>query len=105
MITLVHDLITESAKRFPARPALKYHDGILTYAALHAAMTAFAAGLMKIGLKRANRVAVYAEKRFETVIGMFGAVRAGGVYVPINPLLKAEQVAYILNRALAVQRR
>src|SRR5262245_38537499 len=37
------------------------------------------------------------EKRLETVISVFAAAAAGGVFVPINPLLKAEQVAYILR--------
>jgi acyl-CoA synthetase (AMP-forming)/AMP-acid ligase II len=44
-----------------------------------------------------ERVAIYLEKRFETVIASFGAPAAGGVFVPLNPLLKAEQVGYILR--------
>jgi acyl-CoA ligase (AMP-forming) (exosortase A-associated) len=42
-------------------------------------------------------VAIYLEKRFETVIASFGTPAAGGVFVPINPLLKPEQVGYILR--------
>jgi len=42
-------------------------------------------------------VAIYLEKRFETVIASFGTVAAGLVFVPVNPLLKPEQVAYILR--------
>ena len=40
---------------------------------------------------------MYLEKRFETVIAAFGAAAAGSVFVPVNPLLKPEQVAYILQ--------
>jgi acyl-CoA ligase (AMP-forming) (exosortase A-associated) len=36
-------------------------------------------------------------KRFETVVASFGAPAAGAVFVPVNPLLKAEQVAFILQ--------
>ena len=50
-----------------------------------------------MGLQRGERVAIYLEKRFETVIASFGAPAAGGVFVPLNPLLKAEQVGYILR--------
>ena len=57
----------------------------------------FAGGLIGLGLQRGERVAIYLEKRFETVIASFGAPAAGGVFVPLNPLLKAEQVAYILR--------
>jgi acyl-CoA synthetase (AMP-forming)/AMP-acid ligase II len=37
----------------------------------------------------------FVHKRFETVVASFGAPAAGGVFVPMNPLLKPEQVAYI----------
>ena len=50
-----------------------------------------------MGCERGERVAIYLEKRFETVIASFGAPAAGGVFVPLNPLLKPEQVGYILR--------
>ncbi len=53
--------------------------------------------MLALGLGRGERVAVYLEKRLETVIALFGAAAAGGVFVPVNPLLKPEQVAYILR--------
>ncbi len=96
MSSLVYQLIETSARHFPKRCALKYHDDQLNYLQLFSLTSSFAAGLIRLGLNRSDRVAIYAEKRFETVIAMFGAAQAGGVYVPVNPLLKAEQVAYIL---------
>ena len=54
-----------------------------------------AAGLLTLGLPRAGRVGIYLEKRIETVVASFGAPAAGGVFVPMNPLLKPEQVAFI----------
>ena len=45
----------------------------------------------------ASASAIYLDKRFETVIAAFGTAAAGGVFVPVNPLLKAEQVGYILR--------
>ncbi len=51
--------------------------------------------MLALGLDRGDRVAVYLEKRLETIAALFGASAAGGVFVPVNPLLKAEQVAYI----------
>ena len=58
-------------------------------------MRRFAAAVVHLGLPRTGRVGIYLEKRFETVIASFGAPAAGGVFVPMNPLLKAEQVAFI----------
>lgn len=97
MPQLVHELIARSAGRTPDAPALTYQKHTLNYAQLAAQQHAFGQGLLGLGLARAERVAIYLEKRFEAVVGMFGTAAAGGVYVPINPLLKAEQVAYILQ--------
>ena len=62
-------------------------------------MTGFAQGLLAQGLGKSERVAVYLEKRFEMVIGCFGTSQAGGTFVPLNPLLKPEQIAHILQDA------
>jgi len=94
---LLPDLISRSAERHPESSALTYGKESLTYGELHAAVKGFANGLLALGMQRGERVAIYLEKRFETVIASFGAPAAGGVFVPLNPLLKAEQVGYILR--------
>ena len=95
--TLLHELISLSAQRTPQALALTHGAASLSYAELSAHVTQFASGLMSLGLARGERVGIYLEKRFETVIASFGAPAAGGVFVPINPLLKADQVAFILR--------
>ena len=95
--TLLFEMISVSAERAPSAVALTHGVASMTYGELNAAVAAFAAGLMQQGLQRADRVAIYLEKRFETVVASFGAPAAGGVFVPLNPLLKAEQVAFILQ--------
>jgi len=97
MPDLISDLITQSARRDGAAPALKSGDETVGYAALDARVQAAAGGLAGIGLARSERVAVYLEKRLETVVAMFGAAASGGVFVPVNPLLKPGQVAHILK--------
>ena len=95
--TLLHELIEVSAQRTPQAIALTYGAESLRYQDLQASVSGFSSGLMQLGLQRAERVAIYLEKRFETVIASFGAPAAGGVFVPLNPLLKPEQVAFILR--------
>jgi len=97
MQDLIHDLLLQSARRTPSAPALHYQSSTLDYSALAGAVERCAAALLELGLPRSARVGVYMEKRPETVIAVFGAAAAGGVFVPINPLLKPEQVAYILR--------
>ena len=94
---LLHDLVRLSAQRTPDAPALTHGDVHTRYGALDAAVQGFASGLMSLGLQRAERVAIYLEKRLETVVASFGSAAAGTVFVPLNPMLKPEQVAYILQ--------
>jgi acyl-CoA ligase (AMP-forming) (exosortase A-associated) len=95
--TLLPELIARAAARSPTAHALTSGAESMTYEALQAAVSGFASGLLHLGLGRGERVGIYLEKRFETVIASFGAPAAGGVFVPLNPLLKPEQVAFILQ--------
>ncbi len=97
MPTLLHELILRSASGAPASTALVYQGDSLSYEALAARMQATARAFLELGLARGDRVAIYLEKRFETVVAAFAAASAGCVFVPVNSLLKPDQVAYILR--------
>ena len=96
MATLIHEVILDTAQRTPDAPALSWQGEAHSYGALAQSVRDCAGALLTLGLQRGARVAVYLEKRPENVCAMFGAAAAGGVFVPVNPLLKPEQVAYIL---------
>ena len=96
MTDLLHQLIIHSAARDGDAPALSAQGVTWSYAELAASIERFALALCKLGLARAERVAVYLDKRIEFVVSVFGAEAAGGVFVPVNPQLKSDQVAYIL---------
>ena len=93
---LLHQLIAASAARTPDAPALSAQGTTLTYADLAGRVERFAGAVAAVGLARSERLAVYLDKRVEFVVSVFGAAAAGGVFVPVNPLLKSDQVAYIL---------
>src|ERR1700694_2582919 len=97
MTDFVHELVFRSAANRPDAEALAYQKQTLAYAQVASAVSHAAAAYLELRLARNERVAVYLEKRFETVIAVFGAAAAGGVFVPVNPLLKPDQVAYILR--------
>ena len=96
MTDLIHDLILKAADRTPDAEALLYQDQTMDYAILAGEIESRSGGLRALGLSRGERVAVYLEKRLETVVALFAASAASGVFVPVNPVLKSEQVAYIL---------
>lgn len=94
---LLHDLISRSATHDPGAVALTYGQQSMSYGVLQQSIAGFVSGLVSLGLQRGERVGIYLEKRLETVVASFGSVAAGCVFVPLNPLLKADQVAYILR--------
>lgn len=94
---LLHHLVIHAAQRTPDALALTDRGQHLDYASLAAATQAFANAAMALGLPRAARIGIYLDKRSEFVFAAFGAAAAGCVFVPINPLLKPEQVGYILR--------
>lgn len=97
MYSLLPELILTTAARRAEATALRFKGRSLSYAELAQTVERVAHGLLNLGLQRAERVGVYLPKQFETVAAFFGASLAGGVFVPVNMLLKAEQVAHILR--------
>ncbi|MBP6815219.1 MAG: AMP-binding protein, partial [Burkholderiaceae bacterium] len=92
---LLHELLTVATQRGPDAPALTDRNRTLGFARLQGDVDQIAAALMTLGLARTDRVGIWLDKRLETVVASFAAPAAGGVMVPMNPLLKPEQVLYI----------
>lgn len=97
MSQLLHEMLLDTALRYPERTALASGTDAFDYGRLIGGITAFSAALLNLGLQRLDRVAVWLDKRPGTVIALLGAAHSGGVFVPVNPLLKAEQVVHILR--------
>ncbi len=97
MSELLFELPLRSALATPDAVALRYRGASTSYSQLTQQLEAVASGLLGLQLGRLDRVAVYLPKRPETVAAFFGIVRAGGVFVPVNPLLKPPQIAHILG--------
>ena len=94
---LLHELVWRAAARFPADTGLIAGSRSWSYAELETAIRSAARGFLERGLARHERVAVYLPKTLETVAAMFGASAAGGAFVPVNPVLKGDQVGHILR--------
>lgn len=96
-LDLLHELLDRTAAGHPEAPAISDRLAALNYGELVDATTSVAHGLLALGLQRGDRVAVWLPKRTEKVVTLFGTMRAGGIAVPANALLKAPQVAHILR--------
>jgi len=97
MAELIHQLIEQQTDRTLNSAALIYKDQTFTYSELSSHISAAAAGFASLGLNPSERIAIYLPKLPKTVFSIFGATKSGGVFVPINPLLKPNQVSHILR--------
>jgi acyl-CoA ligase (AMP-forming) (exosortase A-associated) len=96
-LDLLHETLEATAAVRPDAPAIADRLTRLAYADLAGATASVAHGLLALGLRRGDRVAVWLPKQVEKVSALFGIMRASGIAVPANALLKAPQVAHILR--------
>jgi acyl-CoA ligase (AMP-forming) (exosortase A-associated) len=91
----LHDLLHNSVERYPDRVAIVEGNDEYTYEDLDRQSNSLCAALQEAGVKKGDRVGVYMEKSWETIVAMLATSRAGAAYVNINPLFKPPQVAYV----------
>ncbi|MBS3920867.1 MAG: AMP-binding protein [Deltaproteobacteria bacterium] len=80
-------------------PALYYFDQIISYSELNWMSDAFACGLIDLGMKKGDRVALYLQNIPQFVIAQFGIWKAGGIIVPLNPMYKEKELIYYFRDA------
>ena len=97
--TRIDGLITAGP---PNAVALVHRDREVSFAALDAMVGQVAGGLVAAGVKPGDRVVTWLPKSIESVVALFATARAGAVFVPANPQLKAAQVAHIMRDSEAV---
>ena len=97
MTDVLPDLLARRAQHAPDAIALEYRQTRLGYGDLWECVQRLAGALLSCPLGADERIAVYLEKRPEAVIALFASAAAGGVFVPVNPLLKAHQVEHLLR--------
>lgn len=90
-------ILTESAARAPEAPAIRLGDVELTYAELDDRSARLATLLGEKGLGRGDRVGVMLPNVPEFPVAYYGVLRAGGIVVPMNVLLKRREIAYYLE--------
>ena len=95
----IADALRRTALRLPQKLGIVCGQTAWTYAEFDALVTRLAAGLAGVGVKPGDRVAVLARNSHGFAALRFALARMGAVMVPINFMLKADEVAYILRHA------
>jgi acyl-CoA ligase (AMP-forming) (exosortase A-associated) len=94
---MLHELLDRSATQRPDAAALRYRASSASYAEVRAATVRLAAGLARLGIARGDRIAVHLANRPEAIELAFAASRIGAVFMPLNPGLRARQLAHVLK--------
>jgi long-chain acyl-CoA synthetase len=89
-------LFGASVARAGDRDAVRYRDGALTLAELDRLSSGFAAALVDGGFSRGDRVAIDLQNVPPFVIAVLGTWKAGGIVVPINPMLRERELGFVL---------
>ncbi|OAD23179.1 amino acid adenylation protein, partial [Candidatus Thiomargarita nelsonii] len=97
MTHLIHQLLDKSAKLSPNKEAIIYKGNCISYRELELISNQVAHVLLKSGVKKGDRVGIYLDKSIEAVVVIFGILKAGAVYVPLDPSVPAKRTAFIID--------
>src|SRR5690606_22430341 len=92
-------LFDAAARQHPQRPALSEATGHWSYAALEAAANRLAHYLIGQGVRPESRVAVCLDRNAHWVVALLGVMKAGGIYVRIDPDFHPERTRHVLADA------
>lgn len=95
MAYLLQHLLTESAARLPEKEAIRFEGKELNYGQLDLLSNQVARTLQSAGVRKGDRVGIYVHKSLASIVSLFGILKAGGVYVPLDPNAPAKRLAYI----------
>ena len=90
-------LLTQSAQVYPERLVLVDGKRQLTYHALDELSNRFAHKLQQVGVTRSERVGIYLKKSLEAVAAIFGVLKIGATYVPLDSTAPLQRIAYIVE--------
>ena len=96
-MNLLQNLLEQSADRLADKCALVCGANRVTFGEIETRANRLAHSLRHLGVERGDRVAIYADNTVETVVSIWGALKADAVFVVVNPLTKSDKLAYILN--------
>ncbi len=95
-------LLENSTREMPSHTAVIFNDTKLSYAQINGAANQIAAGLTASGIKKGDKIALGCPNLPFFPMVYYGILKAGGVVVPLNVLLKPREIAYHLEDSDAV---
>jgi amino acid adenylation domain-containing protein len=99
MAALVHHLLEASARSRPGHPAVSDRSRMVSYSQLDGRANQLAHVLVDTGVRVGDRVGVLTEKSVDAVAGLYGAMKAGAAYVPLDPHAPPPRLAAVVADA------
>jgi len=97
MAYILQQLLSKSAARFPEKTAVWARGRSISYRELEERSNQLAHLLKKSGVGKGDRVGLFFPKCVESIISMFAVLKAGGVYVPLDPQAPVDRIGYIIS--------
>ena len=101
---LLHHLLEESARKFPDRVAIvsgklsmDYKNRSMSYRELDHKSSKISSALKSMGIITGDRIGIYMDKSIESLVFLFGILKAGAAYVPIDTLAPQNRIEYVVN--------
>jgi fatty-acyl-CoA synthase len=94
-----YEMLAAVAERHAARPAMVFGDERISFAGFRGRVDAFAAGLVALGLRPGDALAIWLPNRPLWFVAQHAAARLGVVVVALNPRYRARELAYILAQS------
>ncbi|HVN90090.1 MAG TPA: amino acid adenylation domain-containing protein [Candidatus Binataceae bacterium] len=93
---LVPDVLMAAVEQYPARTAIVMGERVVTYAEFDAMATKVARSLVRYGVRPGDRVALWMPKSIEAIAAIWGIMRAGAAYVPLDATAPVARIAGII---------
>ncbi|BET95408.1 amino acid adenylation domain-containing protein [Xenorhabdus taiwanensis] len=97
----IHQLFEQQAEKTPTATALIAGDQLLSYAELNARANGLACQLIEQGICLGDHVAILLERSIELVVAQLAILKAGAVYVPVDPNVPNERKNWLINDCAA----
>ena len=95
----IGDALLRTARRYPDRTAFVFRDAQLTFGELNEKANRFANAMVDLEVGKGDRVALISHNCLQYIICFFGLCKIGAIFTPLNFVLKAEEISFIINHS------
>lgn len=97
MIYTLSQIIKNSASKFPDKEAFRFMNDAVTYSELNTKSSQLAEQLILGGVKKGDRIGIYMNRCLETTIAVYGILKAGAAYIPLDPFIPISRVLFMIG--------